>query len=231
MLNSITALTVCYNTEVFIARSYHSIRAFHPDIKMIIVDGSPKESECYNYVSKLAGSNTSVHLFGYNIGHGNGMHYALTQVKTKYALIFDSDIIMIDSPVSQMLAQMEPETYATGWKYEIGFDGFDYGTPGRGHKDRIPYIHPYFMLLNVEQYFKFHRFCHHGAPCYKAMIDIYESGKSDILKSFAGLTGHTSGEGINWKAQPNKYIIHDFGGTRKHNRELGKLEIEGGWIK
>jgi hypothetical protein len=154
----------------------------------------------------------------------------LRLVKTKYVVIFDSDIIMLKSPVEEMFKLVEKDTYAVGWIYEIGIDGFDYGTPGRNHLKPIPYIHPYFMLLSVDQYFKFHPFIHHGAPCYKAFLDIYEKGLSDkILKHFKGLTGHTNGHGINWVGKPSKYIQHDFGGTRIANKKSGKPEIEGEW--
>lgn len=230
IITDITAVSICSNTKFLIARSYLSLRAFHPEMKVIIVDGSSPESDCYNYVRSLACENTVIYQPGYNIGHGNGMHYALSRCTTKYALIFDSDIVMTKSPVQVMLNKMESDTYGVGWIYDVGLDGFDYGTPGKNHALRIPYIHPYFMLLSVKQYFNFAPFVHHGAPCYKAMIDIYKRGLSGkILKSIPGLTGHTSGEGINWKGQPSEYIQHEFGGTRRANREAGKREIEGAW--
>jgi hypothetical protein len=135
---------------------------------------------------------------------------------------------MLKSPLSKMLSKMEPDTFGCGWITEIGYDGFDFGTPGRNHTIPIPYLHPYFQLLNVSNYKKYLPYCHHGAPCYKTMIDIYNKGLSKkILKNF--LTGHTAGQGMNWKGTPSKYIRHDFGGTRKINALAGKIEIPGQW--
>jgi len=230
MISDITAITVVYNTKELIERAYNSVRRFHPDMKMIIIDNSEKSDPCYSYLESLNSKFTDVIHTGKNIGHGMGMDKGIREVRTKYALIFDSDIIMLRSPVEKMLSMMESDTYGIGWIYEIGLDGFDFGTPGRNHYKAIPYLHPYFHLLNVENYKKFAPYCHHGAPCYKAMVDIYEHKLSEkILKQFPGLTGHTSGRGINWVGRPSRYIQHDFGGTRMANKLAGKKEIEGTW--
>lgn len=207
-----------------------SVKKFHPDVRMIIVDGSSPRNKCFKYVRRLANENTEVYQVGYNIGHGDGMHYALQRCKTKTALIFDSDTVMLKSPVGEMMRLMTDDVYGVGWIHYIGEDGYDYGDPTRVHTKKVPYLHPYFMLLNVGQYFRFHRFVHHGAPCYKAMVDIYNKGKSDMLINCDILTGHTSGEGINWKGKFNPYIQHDFGGTRVANRKRGEKEISLNWI-
>lgn len=225
-----TGIVVTYNTREIARRAIESIRKFHPALPLIIVDGSSSNDPCYGYVRSLREQNTTVYQPGYNIGHGKGMHYALEHCRSETALVFDSDIVMTRSPVCNMLAMMDEKIYGVGWIYHVGEDGFDYGDPTRIHKKKIPYLHPYFMLLNVKMYFQFHPFVHHGAPCYKAMVDIYEKGLSEkILKSCPGLTGHTSGEGINWKGTPSEYIQHEFGGTRKNNKSSGRKEIVGKW--
>jgi glycosyltransferase involved in cell wall biosynthesis len=223
-----TGIVVTYNTYELFHRCYTSIRKHLPNIELIIVDGSSESDPCFQYVRELRHDNQIFQLRE-NIGHGRGLHYGLQKCKTKTALIFDSDIVLLKSPVSDMLARLDHDTYAVGWRYEIGRDGFDFGTPGRGHIDRIPYIHPYFMLLNVEQYFKYAPFCHHGAPGYKWAVELYVKGLSWMLKSYPGLTGHTNGQGINWKGKPSIYVQHDFGGTRTHNKELYGKEIPGKW--
>jgi len=223
-------LTVTYNTKELIERSYNSIRKFHPELPILIIDGSDRGNTCYQYLDSIRGQFTEIIHVGYNIGHGKGMDLGLSKIKTELALIFDSDIVMLKSPISRMLSLMDNDTYGVGWVYEIGEDGFDYGTPGRVYKHRIPYLHPYFQLLNISQYRKFAPYTHHGAPCYKAMIDIYKRGLSGkILKHCPGLTGHTSGRGANWVGTPSEYLQHDFGGTRMANKRAGKKEIEGKW--
>jgi hypothetical protein len=90
-------------------------------------------------------------------------------------------------------------------------------------------MHPYFHLLQVPQYFKFHPYVHHGAPCFKAALDIHRQGLSKkILKEFPGL-GHTGGQGWNWTAIKGRYILHNTAGTRKDRVRRGKSEIEQGW--
>ncbi len=220
----ITALTVNYNTPDLIDRSYRSIRRHHRDMSVIIIDGSDdRTSEMYN------DHNTKVVFAGHNIGHGRGLHMGLTLCWTPLALIFDSDIEMLKSPVEDMIDCMEHDTYGVGWVYYIGEDGVDYGTPGKKHKKKIPYLHPYFALINVRQYFMYKPFVHHGAPCYQAMIDIYKKNASHKLINHPLITGHTSGEGINWKGRHNEYIRHDFGGTRMANRQKGLPEINKNW--
>jgi len=229
-MKNVTAITVVYNTKELFRKAYDSVRSFHPDMPMVIVDGSDRKDPCYSYVAGLASNPlNNIHQVSHNIGHGKGMHYGIGKCTTPYALVFDSDIVMLKSPVREMLNLMFPSTYGVGWVTEIGFDGYDFGTPGKKHISAVPYLHPYFMLLNVDQYKCFFRFVHHGAPCYKAMTDLYNKNQSWRLRYFPGLTGHTKGSGINWQGKPSEFIQHDFGGTRLNNRKMGKKEIEGFW--
>lgn len=227
-----TGICVTYNTQKLFQRAYESLRLHLPFLPLIIVDGSEAKNACAQYVRSLRSDLNTVYQLGYNIGHGRGMDYALERCGARTALVFDSDTVMLKNPVSKMLALLDGDTYGVGWVYYVGEDGFDFGTPERGHKTPIPYLHPYFMLLNVQQYFRFPRFVHHGAPCYKAMAEIARRGLSDkMLKQFDGLTGHTSGAGINWVGRPSKYIQHDFGGTRTANKLRGEKEIDGQWVR
>ncbi len=228
-IKDITGICVCSNTKSLIKGAYESVRKFHPNLKIIIIDGSDPSNICRTYVKSLCSKITIVALCDVNIGHGRGMNLAIGMCKTKFALIFDSDIIMKKSPVKEMLKLMESDTFGVGWVTEIGFDGYDYGTfPGQYKYGPIKYLHPYFQLISAENYKKFHPYVHHGAPCYKTMIDIHTQGFSEkILKSF--LTGHTSGRGANWIGQPSEYIQHDFGGTRKFNKLNGQKEINEKW--
>lgn len=229
-LKDVTGIVVCSNTKKIIQTAYESVRMFHPDMKIIIIDGSDPSDECYSYVSSLLSENTKVVLYGYNIGHGRGMDAGIKLVQTKYALIFDSDIIMIKSPVEQMLAMMEEDTYGVGYLEKTARDGFEYGVlPHHEGQDFMMMLHPYFHLLQVSEYFKFHPYVHHGAPCYKASLDIFVKGlTSKIIKEFIGL-GHSSGHGWNWVGGPREYVLHDHGGTAGDRLAKGLPPIEGGW--
>jgi glycosyltransferase involved in cell wall biosynthesis len=199
-------------------------------MRIIIIDGSRKTDPCYEYARSLGTGMTTVVSANYNIGHGRGMHLGISMVKTKYVLIFDSDIVMHKSPVEKMLAMMEPDTYGVGYLEKAGLDGFEYGAKIR-HKNQefMWMLHPYFMLISRDRYYDFHPFVHHGAPCFKAARDIHMKGlTSKIIKSFPGL-GHSSGKGFTWVGEPREYIEHHTAGTRKSRRGKGLLEIEGRW--
>jgi glycosyltransferase involved in cell wall biosynthesis len=224
-----TGLVVSYNTYELLKRSIESVLKFHSSLPLLIIDGSDKGNLCYDYVQSLKSEQIHILQPGKNIGHGLGMNLGIRMIQTQYTLIFDSDIVILKSPVSQMLSMMEPDTFGCGWVTEIGTDGYDWGT--FPHQiGPVKYLHPYFQLINISNYKKFASYTHHGAPCYKTMIDIYNKGlSSKILKHFSGLTGHTNGKGANWIGRPSEYIQHDFGGTRIANKASGKKEIIGQW--
>jgi len=229
-MNHITAVTICSETKELIERAVNSFRKFHPAMKLIIIDGSKPSDPCYSYVCSLASDITTVGVYGYNIGHGRGMDVAIRMVKTKFALIFDSDVVFHKSPVQAMLNLMDDDTYGCGYLEKTGFDGFEYGSKPHHQKEGFMYmLHPYFHLLNVENYFKYHPYVHHGAPCFKAALDIHRRGlTSKIIKEFPGL-GHSSGQGWVWKGEPREYIEHHPAGTRSIRRKKGLPEIESGW--
>jgi len=199
-------------------------------MKIIIIDGSNRNSECARYVKSLESPITKVEIMGKNIGHGRGMDMGIRMIKTRFALIFDSDIVMLKSPVEKMIALMEPDTYGVGYLEKTGFDGFEYGSkPQHAHQGYMMMLHPYFHLLQVKEYYKYHRYVHHGAPCFKAALDIHRRGLTNkVIKEFPGL-GHSSGKGWTWTGEPREYIQHDTAGTRMIRRRKGLPEIELRW--
>ena len=226
-MDDITGITVVYNTKDLLQRAYKSVRKFHRTMPIIIIDGSD-DKDCAEYVRSLSSDYTVVIQPGYNIGHGKGMDMGIRMVRTRYAMLFDTDIVMLKSPVAEMISMMKDDSFGIGWVTEIGKDGFDFGT-FRTHKTPVKYLHPYFHIIDVINYSKYMPYCHHGAPCYKTAIDIHIRNQSDRLIQFPGLTGHTSGKGANWVGKPNEWIQHDFGGTRRSNKRSNKLEIPGKW--
>ncbi len=229
----VTGVTVCWNTKDLIERSVGSIHKFHPEIKIIIIDGSPEGSECYQYLHYLKQDNIEVYQVKRNIGHGKGMAYGMERVQTPYALVFDSDIEMVKSPLLGMLEMMEEDIWGVGYCERVGYDGFDYGTWAK-HKTQEPvkYMHPYFHLVQKSVYVKFPPYIHHGAPSVRTMVAIHRAGLSDrILKEFPGL-GHTSGKGFSWEPCAGEYVLHDvvgFGGTGRMRVAQGLPHIEGTW--
>ena len=207
----ITAVTVTYNTRDIFQRAYESVRRFHPDMRIIIIDGSDPQNDCYKYVSGLADEKTRVFHANKNVGHGRGLAAAISYVETPYFITMDSDIEMVESPLEAMLGMMEDRTCVVGHAEEVDTGGFNYGK--RKHvmnEGKFTYIHPYFSLYQLKEYKKYAPFCHHGAPAINIMFDINRKNMVDkALKIFPGL-GH-SGE----------FVRHDGRGT--------KAPIEGNW--
>jgi hypothetical protein len=129
-----------------------------------------------------------------------------------------------------MLDMMEPDTYGVGYTEKSAYDGYEYGAKPQHKGQPFMYMmHPFFHLLQVSEYFKFHPYVQHGAPCYKAALDIHRRGlTSKIIKILPGL-GHTAGKGWCWEPVPGEYVIHNTAGTRKDRVRKGKPEIEEGW--
>ena len=229
-MENITGITVVYNTKDLIERAFNSIRKFHPKMKIIIIDNSDKNNECYKYIDSLKYYYTEIIHTNSNIGHGRGLDIALKMVKTKYALIFDSDIEMLQSPLKAMEQLINIDSFGVGYTEIVGSDGFEYNVNNRNlNETPTKYLHPYFQLIQVSEYFKYPPYVHHGAPCYMTMNEIKRRGLSDkILIEFEGL-GHSSGKGWNWTSEPRKYIRHDVAGTRKANLKAGLPEIVGVW--
>jgi len=81
-------------------------------MRIIVIDNSTKNNECYKYVDLIGQiKNTDIVHTEANIGHGPAMHQAILMTKTKYVVVFDSDIFMNRPPLAEMIALMQPETY------------------------------------------------------------------------------------------------------------------------
>jgi hypothetical protein len=229
-ITGITGITVSHNTLSLLKGAYESVRKFHPEMMIIIVDGSDVTDPCREYVKSLTSPYTMLILCNTNIGHGRGMDLAIRQVKTKFALIFDSDIVMIKSPIEQMLLMMGDDIYGVGYTEKTDMGGYEWGArPEHATEGFMYMLHPFFHLLQISEYFKFHPYVHHGAPCFLAARDIHRHGLTDkIIKVLPGL-GHTSGQGWCWDPVPPLYVIHNTAGTRNARRNKGKPETEDNW--
>lgn len=227
---SVTGIVVTHNTKELIERAFVSIRKFHPTMKIIIVDGSDENDACYKYICSLADKYTRVFHVEENIGHGKGLCLGIEYVDTPFILVFDSDTEMLKSPVQAMLDMVEEDTYGVGYTEKTAFDGYEYGCKA-SHKGQgwMPYLHPYFCLIQLKEYKKYLPFCHHGAPAVNTMLDIYSKGLSQkVIKEFPGL-GHSAGKGWVWKGEPREFIRHDTYGTRGVRVKKKQPEIEGKW--
>ncbi|MFA5418968.1 MAG: glycosyltransferase family 2 protein [Bacteroidales bacterium] len=189
-----TAITVCYNTPALIATAVQSIKMFYPDMKIIIIDGSPMFSECYQKVEELQQKYPKIvirHMLR-NIGHGAGLQIGVKETKSDNILFFDSDIKLKDGCIAEMRSLLTPGVLGCGYVCRVNSDG--YNTPGG-----MRYLHPYFALIKRSEYLKCSPARNHGAP----LIDTMKSAKKNKMKVL--------------DFDLSKYVEHKWRGTRNIN--------------
>lgn len=202
-MEGITGITVSYNTEVLLKQSVESIRKFYPYFNIIIIDGSPVRSRCWTQAGLMKDDHTAVVQTGINIGHGNGMHAGFEMITTEKALIFDTDIIMFRPCLEMMLEKFKKGTYGVGFIIkELRMSKWT--RPMR-------YLHPFFAIIDVKQYWNHERFVHHGAPCHRTFDKMSLNGAKKKLVEF-----------------PVKNFVEHLGrGTRNQKPK----EFQKGWVK
>ena len=229
-MKNVTGIVVTHNTKQIFETCYNSIRKFHPDMHIIIVDGSDKNDACRAYVESLVNENTSLYIAEENIGPGRGMHFAINLVDTEFAFIFDSDIVMLRSPLQAMIDLFEDDTYGVGNLEKTGMDGYCYRVDSRHIGEDYCYIiHPFCHMIRVREYYRYHPYVHHGQPCCYTGIDIYNKGLRGIVQKALPRLGHTRGHGVAYEVFEPYWVIHDVAGTRNTRKRKGKPEIEGKW--
>lgn len=199
-MDDVTAVMVTYNTERLAKRAYGSLRKFYPDMKAIIIDNSDRHDACAAYVRSLESDTTRVIKTKHNVGHGPGMHAGIRQAETKYALVFDSDVVILKDCVPLMLEKVDEDSFGVGKVVYVDING-DNGRPAPAPTNRramkyyryyayksrspktftIPYLHPHFHLVDTKNYRKFRPYFHHGAPCLATMMDIHQRRMSKRL--------------------------------------------------
>ena len=226
-MHEVTAVTVVCNTEDLFEQMYRNFRKFHPDMLLIVIDNSDKHSQCREYIAHYASDITKIYQISKNIGHGKGLDFAIRESKTDYVLIMDTDTVILKDPLPEMFALMDDDTYGVGCITQIAKDGYDFGV-FKHHQIPIPYLHPFFALIRVSEYAKYKPFAHHGAPWFRAARDMHEKKESYKIKHFDGLKAFEVGpRGL--IAARTDYVFHDFGGTRRKNKSMGRDEIQQGW--
>lgn len=219
----VTAITVAYNTRLLVEKSYQAIRRFYPDMPIIIVDGSDPGNSTAPYIKSLASPLTTVIAYGRNVNHGPGMNIGINYCQTRYALLYDTDAELLQPCVGDMLLMMEEDTFGVGFVIPTAFGGFGtwWPTPmveGQWHpsahpmatRGKMPYLHPYFHLIDIKNYRKFPPYVHGGAPCTPTMLGIYQAGLANkIIKQFKDMVNGTP-----------TFVKHDGGGTCRHDPRL-----------
>lgn len=228
-MKEITAITVVCNTPEMFGRMYEAFRRFHRRMPLIVIDNSDEGSDCQKHIAGYASDITSIYQFKENIAHGRGLNFAIQKVKTEYALIMDSDTVILKDPLKEMMKLFDDNTYGVGCITEVGKDGYDFRAM-KAHKVPIPYLHPFFALIRVSEFWKYKPFVHHGAPWYKAAKDLFDKNESHKIKHFNGLRAFDHAADGRLIAVKTDYVFHDFGGTRRKLKSMGRDEIPQGWM-
>lgn len=224
----VTAIVVSYNSKELLEKALASFRRHYPTLPLIIVDGSKPFDPCQKFIEDLVDPYATKIFANFNIGHGRGIVLGLQSCTTPYVLLLDSDAVIQKPILADMLEMMEIDTLGVGCLHNIGRDGHIF-TPLTAHRGQppIPYLHPFFALIDVKNYKTYAPIVHHGAPLYKTMVDIFDRGLSDkVLKRFPGLC-HCGGElaGGNGTGP----VEHKMKGTRNILKKEKGVEIEAGW--
>lgn len=184
----ITVLIVNYKTRDYTRRAIESVRQYYADVALIVIDnGSKDESAEFLRELKQRDSNACVVINDNNRYHGPAMDQGIRLATTPYIFTLDSDAEVIKGGFLEQMTELfrDQSVYAVGeLRYKNRF-GYTYGyVTSDGHtahanpenRRRIPYVHPYAMLLDRTKYGRLHPFVHHGAPCLKNMRDAKRVG-------------------------------------------------------
>lgn len=201
MTKDVSIIIVSYKTHALLKAAYESIRRFYPEVQVIIVDGSPKDTSCYKYAKEIKGKFTRVFTLNKNIGHGPGMKLGIENCNTKYFLLMDSDVEILRSGViEKMKIHLEfiHECQPDYTIYGIG-PVMCVNETGVNSENGIPYLHPHFALIKKKAYLKFKPIINHGAPMLAAMKSLHEAGQ------------------FPFHFNVSRFIIHKERGTRALN--------------
>ena len=187
-VDDITVLIVNYKTLELTRRAIETMLQRYGEVPMLLIDNGSHDSST-NLVWDMASRhrNISVVINERNRYHGPAMHQGIALAQSKYVFTLDSDCEVVRGGfLEEMLALFaDDRVYAVGeLRYKNRF-GYTYGyaadTGDEAHarpneKRRIPYSHPYAMLLDRSKYQRLDPFIHHGAPCIKNMRSAKKAG-------------------------------------------------------
>jgi glycosyltransferase involved in cell wall biosynthesis len=180
-VQDVTAVIVNYKTRDLTARAVETLRRHYAELRLILIDnGSHDDSTDLLLEMADLHPNVATVINQRNRFHGPAMHQGIELAQTPYVFTLDSDCEVIATGFLERMLSLfsDNDVYAVGeLRYKNRF-GYTYGYATiHGHeararpenRRRIPYVHPYAMLLDRAKYFRLHPFEHHGAPCIKNM--------------------------------------------------------------
>lgn len=167
----VIAVTVTYNTPLLVRRAVRSVRQMHPDVPILVVDGSDRRWT--RIATKLMVRGCDLHQLGFNIHHGPGIDYGIRQAKSDLVLVLDSDVELTAPVIELLKAALPDDGYGAGLLQQVDHQGVnvEHGTP---------YLHPSLMLVRRAAYLAGPPAIRHGAPMIQSMVALHGEGVVDV---------------------------------------------------
>jgi len=207
--NDVTVILINFKTLNLTKKCLLTLRKFYPTAKVIVVDnGSHDESSSFLEKFRRGDNFTRLIVNEVNRFHGPALHQAINLVETAFAFTLDSDCEILKGGFLEEMRSYftDRKVYAVGelrYKTWFGYT-FNYGQQQSvGRRRRVPYVHPFAMLLRVCMYHELMPFEHHGAPCLNNMKSAQRRGYrfldfpvDDFVLHLYGGTSRTTGYGL-----------------------------------
>jgi len=202
-VEQIPIISVSYNSPDLIDVLLTSLRRYYNN-KVYIIDGSDDSyiEPIRTITSKFDG--VEFIPFGYNIHHGPGMAWAITNLPIAGKVLFlDSDVEVVARGFIESLDSfMAPELYGVGGFHRVNEDGYD-----RHEDGPIAYLHPAIMLCNLDVMKQWPLPIKHGAPMIQTMLALHRAGATSLIRHVEWVRND------NTKGTEKKFIKHDWQGT------------------
>lgn len=179
-INQIPVVTVSYNSPDLVRNLISSFRQYYTN-PLYVIDGSDPEQLEQIKAIKNSFENVNLTAFGYNIHHGPGLSWAISNLPLSGPVLFlDSDITILKRGFLEAMAEvLEGNMYGVGGVACINRDGFDIPCDANA----IKYLHPGCMLCNIGIMKQWPLPVKHGAPMVEAMLALHDSGANQLIRN------------------------------------------------
>lgn len=174
--NEVTVLICQGNERTLTQLCLESLLRFYPDVKVVVINGSPDDFDSTMYLLFTALKHKNVEVFDWNKenSHGDMMHYGITEcVHTPYVLLMDNDTIVERWGFMEgMLRQFDKnvDLFATGTLMLVSRSNQSCGLP-EDEMDMLLHAHPSCSMLHKGYYNLCRPARNHGAPLCDTMED------------------------------------------------------------
>jgi hypothetical protein len=181
-MRDVTMATVHRNTPWLLSELLYSWDKFYPNVGVVVLDSStgPELDDVRSIIRKYGAG----FVRNYGASHGAGLARGMNTVGTDLVLFLDTDVrIKKAGYVENLVTCLSKMHYGAGMVTYVDSTGLSIPK----HKQRaIPYLHPHFMLVNLDKAMMWPMPSDHGAPMLSTMKAIHRKKKSHILVNLRG---------------------------------------------